>query len=189
MTIDAAFTEFPSLSTNRLQLRQILPTDAEALFAIKSDLEVTRHYGQEPHQSLSDTLAWIQRRQASYGQREDFAWCVTFKSEDTLIGACTLWNFDSGYHRAEIGYELHPAYGSQGIMTEAVSAILTFGFTELGLHRIEATPFAENAPSKSLLLKLGFRYEGNLRQRHFFRDQFQDQLYFGLLKEEWLKFT
>jgi ribosomal-protein-alanine N-acetyltransferase len=50
------------------------------------------------------------------------------------------------------------------------------------LHRIEALPLAENAPSKSLLLKLGFTYEGNLRQRLFFRGQFKDQLYFGLLK-------
>ena len=114
------------------------------------------------------------------------AWCVTVKGEDKLIGACTLWNLDRAYHHGEIGYELLPAYERQGLMTEAVSAILTFAFTELGLHRVEATPFADNLPSKSLLLRLGFSYEGTLRQRHFFRDHYKDQLYFGLLKEEWL---
>ena len=72
-------------------------------------------------------------------------------------------------------------------MTEAISTILTYGFTELGLHRIEAIPLGGNTASKSLLLKLGFKYEGNLRQRHFFREHFEDQLYFGLLREEWLK--
>lgn len=187
MTIDAAFTHFPFLTTNRLHLRQIQLTDAEAIFAIKSDLEVTRHYGQEPHQSLDDTHDWIQRLQASYERHEDFVWGITLAGEDTVIGICTLWNFDPSLHCAEVGYELHRAYQRQGIIAEALSAVLTYGFTELGLHRIEANPLADNTPSRSLLLKLGFTYEGNLRQRHFFRGHFEDQLYFGLLKEEWLK--
>lgn len=186
MTIDAAFTHFPSLITNRLNLRQIQPTDAEAIFAIKSDLEVTRHYGQEPHRSLDNTLAWMQRLQASYERHEVFAWGITLKGKDTVIGICTLWNFDPSFHCVEIGYELHPAYGRQGIMAEALSAILSCGFTELGLHRIEANPLVGNTPSSRLLLKLGFMYEGTLRQRHFFRGHFEDQQYFGLLKDEWL---
>ena len=72
-------------------------------------------------------------------------------------------------------------------MTEAMSAILTYGFTDLGLHRIEADIDPRNTRSRSLLLKLGFTYEGNLRQRYFFRGQFEDEYYFGLLKDEWLK--
>ena len=187
MSIDAAFSHFPALMTDRLLLRQLLPADAEALFAIKSDLEVTKHYGQEPHQSQAESLAWIQRRQDSFARRADIVWCLTLTGEDRLIGTCTLWNLDPGYHCGEVGYELHLVYGKQGIMREAVAAILTFGFSELGLHRIEATPFAENADSKNLLLKLGFRHEGTLRQRHYFRDRYLDQLYFGLLQEEWLK--
>jgi ribosomal-protein-alanine N-acetyltransferase len=63
----------------------------------------------------------------------------------------------------------------------------TYGFTKLGLHRIEANPLAGNTASRNLLLKLRFMYEGNLRQRVFFRDQFLDQNYFGLLKDEWLE--
>ena len=70
-------------------------------------------------------------------------------------------------------------------MTEAMSAIVTFGFSELGLHRIEAVIDIENDRSKNLLMRLGFTYEGNLRQRYFFRDQFLDEYYYGLLKDEW----
>jgi RimJ/RimL family protein N-acetyltransferase len=186
MTIDAAFTHFPSLTSRRLYLRQVVTADAEALFAIKSDAEVTRHYGQEPHQSLEDTLGWIHRLQADYQQRQALFWCLTLKGEEKMIGECVFWNFDRGFHCAEIGYELHPAYWQQGIMAEALSAVLTYGFNELGLHRIEANPLAENEHSRNLLLKLGFKYEGNLRQRHFFHAHFEDQLYYGLLKEEWL---
>ena len=186
MSVDAVFNNFPTLHTERLHLRQLQPSDAQALFAIKSDPEVTKHYGQEPHQSVDDTLRWIQELKVSYQQRQDVAWGVTLKNDERVIGACTLWNLDSSYHHGEIGYELHPAYERRGIMTEAVSAILTFAFNDLGLHRVEATPFADNPPSQSLLLRLGFVLEGTLRQRHFFRDHYKDQLYFGLLKDEWL---
>jgi ribosomal-protein-alanine N-acetyltransferase len=182
--IDAAFTRFPVLTTDRLRLRQIQLADAEALFAFKSDIAVTQQYGQEPHQSLDDTRVWIQQLQASYDQRDSLFWCLTRAGDDTAIGACVLWNFDAGFHCAEIGYELHPAYGKQGIMAEALGAVLTFAFGDLGLHRVEANPLAGNTPSRSLLLKLGFTYEGTLRQRHFFRDHFEDQLYFGLLSDE-----
>ena len=56
---------------------------------------------------------------------------------------------------------------------------------ELGLHRVEAVLLADNLPSRQLALKLGFRHEGTLRERGFFRDHFIDELYFGLLREEW----
>ncbi|GAC1389582.1 MAG: GNAT family N-acetyltransferase [Ktedonobacteraceae bacterium] len=187
MTIDTAFTHFPSLTTNRLYLRQIQSTDAEALFAIRSDQAVMEFFGQEPHQSLEDTRALIQRLQAHYAQREAIFWCITLKGEDTVIGSCTFFSFNPDFHYTETGYELHRAYWRQGITTEAMSAVLTYGFTELGLHRIEADVAPENTRSKSLLLKLGFTYEGNLRQRYFFRGQFEDEHYFGLLKHEWLK--
>lgn len=187
MSINEAFTHFPTLTTNRLHLRQIQPTDAEALFAIRSNLEVMEFFGQEPQQSLDDAHTLIQRLQALYERRESIFWCITLKGEDTIIGSCTLFHFDPDFHHAEIGYDLHRAYWRQGIMSEALSAILTYGFTELGLHRIEANVDPLNTRSKALLLKLGFTYEGNLRQRYYFRGQFEDEHYFGLLKHEWLK--
>jgi len=187
MNIDAAFTHFPTLTTNRLHLRKIQPMDAEALFAIKSDREVMDFYGDEPHQSLEDTRALIQQLQDSYERHEALHWGITLKGEDTVIGSCTFFFSDPGFHYVETGYELHRAYWRQGIMTEALPTILTYGFTELGLHRIEAAMDARNTRSRGLLLKLGFTYEGNLRQRFFFRDQFLDAHYFGLLKDEWLK--
>src|SRR5664279_1171552 len=134
MTIDSVFTQFPALATTRLVLRQIQSTDAQAFFALRCDLEVTRRFGQEPHQSIDDTHAWLQRIQGYYARRESIFWCLTFKGQDTVIGACCFWNFDPGFRCAEVGYELHPIYWQQGIMTEAVSAIVTYGFTELAFN-------------------------------------------------------
>ena len=185
MTIDDAFTHFPTLTTNRLLLRHILPDDAEALFTILSDEVAMEFYGNEPHQSLDGTRELIRQIQARYAQREALRWGIALPGEDRLIGSCGLFHFDAGFDRAETGYELNRAFWGKGIMTEAMSAVLTFGFRELGLHRVEAMIDIANESSKSLLLKLGFTYEGNLRQRYPFRDHFEDEHYFGLLKDEW----
>lgn len=185
MTIDAAFTHFPSLTTSRLLLRHILPGDAESLFAIFSDEESMKFYGHEPHESLDDTKEVIRQIEERYARKEALRWGITFQGEDRLIGSCSIFHFDAGFDCAETGYELNRAFWGKGIMTEAMSAVLTFGFSELGLHRIEAIIDIENERSKGLLIKLGFTYEGNLRQRFPFRDQFLDEHYFGLLKDEW----
>jgi len=187
MSIEAAFTHFPLLTTSRLFLRNIGSEDAEALFAIRSDEETMKYFGQELYESLADSITVIKLMEERYVRKEALRWCITLKGNDRLIGTCTLFHFDEGFHCAETGYELNRALWGKGIMTEAMSAILTFGFSELGLHRIEAVIDIENVRSKNLLLRLGFTYEGDLRQRYFFRDQFLDEYYFGLLKDEWIK--
>jgi len=187
MTIDEAFTRFPALTTKRLRLRQIRPTDAEAFFATFSDEETMKFYGHEPHRSLRDSQELIERIQERYAQRENIRWGLTLHGEDRVIGSCSFHRFDEGFHRAETGYDLNRDFWGQGLMFEAMSAILTYGFTELGLHRVEAIIDLLNERSKNLLLRLGFTYEGNLRQRYYFRGRFEDEAYFGLLQQEYLR--
>jgi ribosomal-protein-alanine N-acetyltransferase len=185
MAIDAAFTHFPRLTTDRLVLRAIQPGDAEALFPIFSDADAMQYYGHLPHQSLADTQALIAQTQVRYVQRAALRWGITRAGDDRMIGSCGFHRFDDGFHRAETGYELQRAAWGQGIMAEAMTAILSFGFTELGLHRVEAIIDDANARSKGLLLKLGFTYEGALRERFHFGDRFEDEYFFGLLAHEW----
>jgi [ribosomal protein S5]-alanine N-acetyltransferase len=187
MSVDAAFTKLPILSTNRLSLRGIRDADAEELFKIKSNRELTEGYGGRTHSSIEDTLRWIERVRAGYKNRESLFWCVTLKPQDAAIGSCLFWHLDDSFKCAELGYELHPDFWQKGIMAEAVAAILQYGFGELGFNRVEACPFAANIASNKLLIRLGFVQEGNLRQRCFVNDRFEDQLYFGLLREEWAK--
>ena len=184
MSIDAAFTHFPSLTTSRLLLRQILPDDAESLFAILSDEETMEFYGHEPHQSLDETKDVIRQIEERYARKEAIRWGITLQGEGRLIGSCSLFHFDEGFDCAETGYDLNRAFWGKSIMTEAMSAIQTFGFSELGLHRVEAVIDIANDRSKNLLLKLGFTYEGNLRERFPFRGHFLDEHYFGLLTDE-----
>jgi ribosomal-protein-alanine N-acetyltransferase len=179
------FTRFPTLETPRLLLRQIAPRDAESLFTTFSDPAVMEFYGDPPHRSIEDSRDLIQRQQRWYAQCEGIRWGVTLKGADAVIGSCGFFLFDEEFRRAEMGYELARAYWRQGIMREALGAIITYAFTNTDLHRIEAVVNGANEPSKAFLLALGFTLEGTLRQRFSFANRYWDDLYFGLLKDEW----
>jgi ribosomal-protein-alanine N-acetyltransferase len=185
MSIDAIFTRFPRLETERLVLRQIQLGDAAAVFETFSDEAVMEFYGEIPHRSVEESCDLIRRQHAWYAQREGLRWGITRKGEDVVMGSCGFFKFDEAFQRAETGYELARAYWRQGVMREALHAIITFAFSEMGLKRIEAVVDDTNEPSKALLRSLGFSHEGTLRKRFFFQGRFWDEHYFGLLQEEW----
>ena len=186
MAIEDIFTDFPLIETERLILRQIQGSDADALFATFSDVEVMEFSGGKlPHSTVEESRAFIRQLQHWYERHEGIEWSITHKGDDTVIGTCGFHSFGEGFHRAEIGYELRRAYWRQGIMSEALRAIVTFAFETMGLTRIEAVVDPGNEQSQGILRKLGFTHEGTLRHRYFFRDRFWNEDYFGLLKDEW----
>jgi len=186
MSAEEAFAHLPSFNTGRLLVRPMGASDVDAMFAIKSDPRVTEAYGTEPHKSVEETRKWVERIQLNApGRRDSMFWVFVPKGKARAIGSCCYWHFDWESKCAELGYELHRSYWGKGIMTEALPPVLAYGFDGVRLNRVEACPLAENAASIALLLKLGFKLEGRLRQRVFFRGRFVDQNYYGLLKSEW----
>ncbi|MCL4445180.1 MAG: GNAT family N-acetyltransferase [Candidatus Thermoplasmatota archaeon] len=185
MIPDSVFSGFPIIKTKRLMLRQPQHEDAEAVFSIKSDPLVTLPYCAEPYTRMEQARGWIERLHSTYRDEEGIMWFITPIGENNVIGDCTLWHIDSESECAELGYELNRSYWGRGIASEAASAVIEFGFNGMLLNRVEACPFSENRPSTGLLDRLGFTLEGNLRKRIMFRGKYFDQLYYGLLKEEW----
>lgn len=182
---ESAFLEFPLLRTERLVLRQLRVEDANDIFAIKSDISVTVPYCVGPYWKLEQAKAWIELVQKGYFSRDNILWAITLKGEDKMIGDCTLWHLDHESGCGELGYELAKTHWGKGIAFEATSAVMNFGFSVMNLNRTEACPFSTNDPSIKLLGRLGFLLEGTLRQRIHFRGRYYDQMYYGLLKDEW----
>lgn len=120
----------------------------------------------------------IRQQHKWYAQHEGIRWGITLKGEDKVIGSCGFYLFNLESSHAETGYELNRAYWRQGIVSEAMTAILTYAFNELDLARIEAVVDDVNERSKDLLLKLGFTHEGTLRKRFYFRERFLDEHFF-----------
>lgn len=109
------------------------------------------------------------------------------KSTDKHIGWCGFHTWYTDHFRAEIGYALDPKYHRQGLMSEALSVILKFGFGSMKLHRVEALVGSQNIASKKLLKKYGFKYEGLLREHYNINGKNEDSEIHSLLKAEQIK--
>ena len=99
-----------------------------------------------------------------------------------MIGKCILFQYSADNRRAEIGYILNRDYWQQGLMFEALTAMIDFAFIRLNIHRLEADVDPENAGSLAILEKLGFKREGLFRDRWRVYDDWQDSVMLGLIK-------
>jgi ribosomal-protein-alanine N-acetyltransferase len=184
---DDIFEQFPVLETERLILREITPADAEDVFRIYADPQVIRYWGSAPLASIDEAGHKIQGVIDAFREREGIRWAFTLKGDDRLIGSGGHWRLMKQHQRSEIGYELAPEHWGQGIMSEAVGAIVQFGFERMGLHSVEAQIEPANRASRGVLEKLGFVQEGYFRENFFFDGTFGDTAVFSLLKADWLK--
>ena len=184
--IDDAFRHFPTLDTPNLHLRALTLDDADDLFHILGDPQVTRHYELETVADVDEAAELIDFFAESFEVERMIRWGIVPKvGEDAgrVIGTCGyVWLRE---HRAETGYDLARSHWRRGIMTEALGAVLDFGFGVLALNRIEALVMRDNAASAGLLHALGFTEEGLLREHDFFKEAFHDMRCFGLLRREW----
>lgn len=185
MNLEDAFTPFPQLETVRLCLRQMTQADAADHFALYSQPQVTAGHGSLPYRDIAQSEELISWYEQAIAERRAFRWAITRRDEDRLIGTCGFHHIRPPHFRAEIGYELHPDYWRCGIGSEAVAAMVRFGFEKMGLHRIEAVVDPANQASAALLRKVGFQEEGYLRERFYDNGRFVDDWFFSLLKPEW----
>jgi ribosomal-protein-alanine N-acetyltransferase len=176
------FSTFPALTTERLVLRDLLPSDAPDVFVFRGDYEVQK-YNDDVLTSVSQVSDFIDAMRAGYYARQRIMWAITRRGEDQVIGLCGFNYWDRKHNRAAIGYDLARAYWGQGIGTEAVSAIVRFGFERMRLNRIEAEALVDNTASVRLLEKLGFQREGARREFTLEDDgAYHDGGIFGLLR-------
>jgi [ribosomal protein S5]-alanine N-acetyltransferase len=177
---------FTVLETERLVLRRITMRDASALFAIFSDQQVMQFYDCEPLSNIDEMKNLIQRFSEWFEKQNGFRWGIELKTEPgTIVGTCGLFSWHKPSRTASLGYELAPKYWRRGIMSEAVCALLFYGFNDLLLNRIRATVTTGNIASARLLEQLSFQKEGLLRQAQFLNGKFDDLFVYALLREEW----
>lgn len=178
----------PRLETARLVLRELRLEDADFLLTEWSNPAVAHFFkDQEPLQTRSQVEDFLSSFQTP--EKSPFArwWGIERKVDGQLIGTCGYFRWNRQHHRAEIGYDLRPEVWGQRLMPEALQALVRFGFEEMELNRIEATVHADNLRSQLVLLKLGFYWEGYVRECNFRDGCYYDQVQYSLLKREWLE--
>lgn len=188
LDLSAAFATFPVLETERLTLRAPTLDDTAALFRIRSDPEVMRYFGSPPISTREMAALHIENFQAAFQEQRGIRWVITRRGSAQMLGSCGFWRLVKEHYRAEIGYDLAPEYWGMGVMTEAVGAILGFGFGPMGLHSVEAQIDPDNSASRRVLEKLGFVQEGYFHENYYVaaRAAFGDTAVFSLLGASWL---
>lgn len=151
------FTQFPVLTTERLTLRQLISSDDNEIFALRSDDNVNKYVNRKPGKSIDDAKNFIQTINENIQRKDSLYWAITLNSTDKLIGTICLFDFSNDNLKAEIGYELLPNFQGKGIMQEAISKVIDFGIQHIGLNSIEAYTHSENQSSTRLLEKLNFK--------------------------------
>lgn len=178
--------KFPQLETDRLILREMTLNDIEFYFYHFNNEKIIEGSCFPGPKNLEAARKELELYCINpFRENRGVRWGIARRGRKGLIGTCGFYDWNKTARRAEIGYDLDPEYWGQGIMTEALQAVLRYGFEEMGLNRIQAIIDSENVQSMKLVHRLGFKKEGVLRQRSYFGSRFRDDVCFSLLKQEW----
>ena len=176
------------IETDRLILRRVEPRDVEPAFRNWcSDEEVTKFLTWPTHTTKEVTEYVLNLWLAEYDKPEYYQWVIEPKDAGEAVGSIAVVNQNDDIDKIEIGYCLSRKWWRQGIMSEALSALIPFFFEEVKVNRIEARHDPNNPNSGKVLAKCGFKYEGTLRQNDRNNQGIVDACIYSLLREEWTK--
>ncbi|WP_234417085.1 GNAT family N-acetyltransferase [Loktanella sp. Alg231-35] len=161
---------FAMLKTGRLILRAAVQTDLMDLYAIFSDPRAMRYWSTPPHPNPERTQQNLDRLIASAKDRLTY---FVIEMDGRAIGTAGMHKDD------EIGFLLHPDYWRQGIVTEAMNAIIPHLFETTDVARLTADADPHNAASVGILKSLGFTETGRAEKTFCIDGEWSDSVYFA----------
>ncbi len=169
------------------ELRVVHPDDAEELFAV---IERNRERLREwlpwvvPEYSLESARNFLANSAAETAERRGLT--MTIRHRGAICGAISLHRINERPRNTSIGYWLDEAHQGKGIMTAACRAMVTKGFRNFGLHRIEIRCATWNHRSSAIPRRLEFLEEGILREAEWLHDRWVDLRVFSMLAQDWV---
>lgn len=174
------------LAGGSVALRPLCADDAQAYVqAFRDDGELGRLLGLEEDPTEADVRHLVDGsvERARQGRSVFLAICAA--SDDSFVGEVLLHSFSWPNLRCELGFWLAPAARGRGLGADAIGAALSWAFDELAIERMEMATTPDNAPSRTLAVRLGFLEEGVQRKRNLERGVRVDLVVFGLLARDW----
>jgi len=157
--------EIPELKTERLLLRAIAPEDRFAIFENYSDPDVANWFFDQPLSQIEQADQVIKEFLEKAAQDKGLAWAIQLKTSREFIGTCSFEDFGTE-RQGEVGFDLSKKHWGNGYMAEALTKIITYGFTVLGLDKVEAHTYSHNARARRVLEKLGFKVDAVSEDSH-----------------------
>lgn len=176
------------LRGRRLLLRPLTEQDAARLFSAVDQSRTSLKRRLEWAGGVSgeqDSLKFIQEAEKEYREGRAHVFGIFEKKGGTIAGVVSLMNIHFGYSKAELGIWIREDLQGRGYAAEAAKILCDYGFHQAHLHRIYARIEPTNRPSRKVLKKVGFHYEGCLRDEKKLNRHWINQECWGLLKSEW----
>jgi RimJ/RimL family protein N-acetyltransferase len=160
--------------------------DEELLVAISQDEKFQRFYSEADcnegrYRELTNRFI----EQAHEAPRKSYQLAIEHKSDKRFIGTVGLRLEDDS--QASIGCALSRFYQGRSLAQEAAKAVVDFGFSHLGVHRVYAETISENTAAINICTSLGMRREAHLREHRYFKERWWDTVIMALLSNEWVK--
>lgn len=174
-----------SLTSERLRLRELRDDDLRDLVAWWQDPDVlvTQTSGVMHPRPAADVAERF--RGWSRNEGVDAGLVVTDREQGTVLGHTALFGADAHNRTATFAIIIGPPHQGQGYGTETTRLMLRYGFTELGLHRVQLTVIGSNERGIATYLKAGFVEEGRAREAVFRGGAWHDLVHMGVLSREW----
>lgn len=149
----------PILETNRILLRPLKISDAEAIFDNwATDPDVTKYLRWNTHQSIDVTIGWLTFEEENIGNDNSYQWAFVKKENNEIFGSGGL-SYNEEHKMLELGYVIMKKYWNQGLTTEAAGAFIDFAVKELNQSKFFAMHAKENPASGKVMEKIGFVYQ------------------------------
>ena len=177
-----------TITTERLILRQFEYKDDESMLKNwVADEKIQSLYSEPVYSTKEAVRELLNKYIGSYDKSDYYRWAVVERKSGECIGQIAFFLVDSKNHFAEIEYCIGSEFQCNGYATEATKAIIAYGFNRISFHKIQICTKTINAPSKRVIEKCGFTYEGTLRDFFYMNGEYIGRLYFSMLKSEFEK--
>jgi ribosomal-protein-alanine N-acetyltransferase len=181
---DPLFDVFPVLRTERCILRRLTLNDAPALYSMLSDAELARFTPRKPLQRVGDAVDLIRSVGLDFATRRSVRWGVCLEPDGPIVATVGLHDWDRYHRHVSIGFDVDREHWGEGLGHEVVSAVVQFAYDHLYVHRFEAYVMRGNQKSERLLSSVGFRKEGELRQRMYKNGHQYDVMVYAMLRSQ-----
>ena len=177
--------EFPTLHTLRLTLARLEISDIPTIVKYVGNPNITNNLRNVPHPYYEkDAIFWLNMVRQGFDNQTDYSFRLGLKETNEFIGAMSL-HVKKPHHKAEAGYWIGESFWGQGYATEALRAVLKFGFEELKLNKIYAMYYDYNPASGKVMANNGMIKEAEFVDNEFKHGKFVTEIQYRLTKREY----
>ena len=177
--------EYPQLKTERLLLGKILASDIPKIVEYAGNIKIAQNTLNMPHPyAEKDAIFWLNLANEGFANKTKYIFGIRNLATNEFMGGIGI-HVNARFNHGELGYWLAEPFWNNGYMSEAVKALLHFGFITLDLHKIFATHLVENPASGKVMIKNGMIKEAELKEHYKKGDEYKSVIQLRLTRKEY----